>query len=228
MYSAIVLKPSALKAFTVILFAFCNHFTMLAIVPSFKDPTPRRRTLLVLISSSVILIFYVFVSLFGYLHFGNSVDENILLANSSKIYAVAQLVVAVVILVSYPLLCAPTKSCVDFLLCKRFGSATGKYIHIRNISITAGLVLSSALVAMVSANDVLDILGLFSAFCGSLLMYIFPALYFLRLGHSIKGQYPISKTERVVAYVDIALGTVVLIFGTFFNAQDLYHKHFGK
>lgn len=223
-YTAVVLKPSALAAFSTILFAFCNHFTMLSIVPNFISPTPRRRALLTAFSSTVVFIFYLLVSLFGYLHFGDAVADNILKARSTTIYAIARLVVACVILVSYPLLCDPTKSCMDFLVCKWLGQPKGNG-NIRNLTITASLVISSALVAMVAADQVLPILGLFSSLCGSLLMFIFPALYFLKLENQ---RYRISKGEKMVAYVDIVVGAIVLIFGTYFNAQELIRAFTSK
>lgn len=224
-YTAFVWAPSALKAFSTILFAFCNHFTMLSIIPAFINPSPRRRTILTGLSSSIVFIFYLLVSLFGYLHFGNQVNSNILMARATGFYAVAQLVVACVILVSYPLLCDPTKTCIDFLVCKAAGKPKSMAeANVRNAAITAVLVVSSALIAMVAADQVLPILGLFSSLCGSLLMFIFPALYFLKLGHLYKVSFP----ERVMAYIDILVGVVVLIFGTYFNALELIEGFFGK
>lgn len=224
-YTTFVWAPSALQAFSTILFAFCNHFTMLSIVPAFIDPSPRRRTILTALSSSVVFLFYLLVSLFGYLHFGDQVNGNILMARETGFYAVAQLVVACVILVSYPLLCDPTKACVDFLVCKVVGRPRSMAAaNFRNVIITVSLVVSSALIAMVAAKEVLPILGLFSSLCGSLLMFIFPALYFLKLGRL----YKINPSERVMAYVDIAVGIVVLIFGTYFNAVELIGAFFGK
>lgn len=222
-YTAFNFNSSALRAFSNILFAFCNHFTMLAIIPTFINPTPRRRSILLLSSSTVVVTFYFLVSLFGYLHFGDAVPDNILLARSTLSYAIAQLLVACVIIVSFPLLCDPTKKCVEFLLSKAIGKASRASMHVRNIAVTASLVTGSALLAMFAGHAVLPILGAFTSLCGSLLMFIFPALYFLRLGE----KYKISKIERVIAYVDISVGAIILIFGTYFNVAQCIKDLFG-
>lgn len=208
--------PSALMAFSNILFAFCNHFTMLAIIPVFIDPTPRRRSILMGVSATIVLTFYFLVSLFGYLHFGNSVPDNILLSQSNLAYAVAQLLVACVIILSFPLLCDPTKSCVDFLVSKTVGLPTRSTAHIRNISITATLVASSAGLAMFAADALLPVLGVFTSLCGSMLMFILPSLFFLRLGD----RYRITAVERMTAFFDIFVGIIVLVFGTYFSLME--------
>ncbi len=208
--------PSALMAFSNILFAFCNHFTMVAIIPVFIDPTPRRRSILVTISATIVLLFYFLVSLFGYLHFGNSVADNILLSQSNMAYAIAQLLVACVIILSFPLLCDPTKSCVDFLISKMVGPPSRTTAHLRNLGITAALVASTAGLAMFAADALLPVLGVFTSLCGSMLMFVLPSMFFLRLGD----RYSITKVERATALFDIGIGIIVLIFGTYFNAVD--------
>jgi sodium-coupled neutral amino acid transporter 11 len=214
-YSMLNVSTDALKAFSNILFAFCNHFTLLAIVPRFVNPTAKRRMSMIGISSSVVMLFYFLVSLFGYLNFGDAVPANILLAKKVTSYAIAQLLVSCVIIVSFPLLCDPTKSCVQFLLTKAIGPAAGNG-QLRNMAVTAALVSGSAIVAMFAADAVLPILGAFTSLCGSLLMFIFPAIYFLRLGKL----YKISAKEKIVCYVDIIVGIIVMIFGTFFNVAQ--------
>lgn len=215
-YTMFNFAPSALMAFTNILFAFCNHFTMLTIVPSFIEPSPRRRGILLTTSSSAVFVFYFLVSLFGYLHFGDAVPSNILLARSNMTYAVAQLLVACVIILSFPLLCDPTKSCIEFLLSRVLRPPTQHGARIRNLAITGGLVGCSALVAMFAAKAVLPVLGAFTSLCGSLLMFIYPAAYFLKLS----GRYKVTMTERITAWVDIVVGIIVLIFGTYFNVIE--------
>ncbi|PJF18547.1 Amino acid transporter domain-containing protein [Paramicrosporidium saccamoebae] len=206
------LSSDALKAFSNILFAFCNHFTLLAIVPTFINPTAKRRLTMIGGSSTIVVLFYFLVSLFGYLNFGDQVPANILLAKSILSYAIAQLLVSCVIIVSFPLLCDPTKSCVDLLLTKAIGPAGGNG-QVRNIGITGGLVAGCAVVAMFAADAVLPILGAFTSLCGSMLMFIFPATYFLRLSK----MYKISMKERIICYIDIAVGLLVMVFGTYFS-----------
>lgn len=216
-----------IKAFTLILFAFCNHFTMLAVVPKLTAPTPKRRKLILTLSSSIVLVFYLVLAIFGYLHFGDNVNKNILLA-PDKVrlpYAIAQLLVALIIILSFPLLCDPARSCIVFLLEKWTGPPQTAMADVtRNLIITAGLVVYSGLVAVFGDEALLSIMGVFSAFCGSLLMFIFPSVYFLRLSY----KYRMTNLEKILAYGSIVLGVFVLIFGSYFNACDAYNELFGS
>jgi len=207
------------KAFTNILFAFCNHFTMLAIVPTMVDPTPVRRTRMLLGSASAVLAMYLLTAFFGYWHFGENVDRNILLSVNpiTLPYAVAMLIVGIVVILSFPLLCDPTKSAVELLVTKMMGPAVGASIYIRNFVITSTLVAISAVVAMFQADNAQAILGVGSSFCGSLLMFVFPSAYFLRLSR----KYEVHTSERVIAYFNIVFGLVVMVLGTFFNTHEL-------
>ncbi len=218
-YELFKFDSGVLRAFSNILFAFSNHFTMLAIIPTFVNPTVARRNRLLAISASVVAAFYLIIAAFGYLHFGEGIENDILTAPQVKTlpYAVAQLLVALVIILSYPLLCDPTKKCVNLLLEKAIGPPMNRASdHARNLALTAGLVASSALIAMYAATAVRPILGAFTSLCGSLLIFIFPSLFFLRLA---PGKYSISGAERAAAYACIAIGIILAIFGTFFNVQ---------
>jgi len=217
------------KAFTVILFAFCNHFTMLAVVPRMRDPTPPRRRFILLLSSSIVLVFYVTVAVSGYLHFGDAVNRNILLApqRMSLPYAVAQLLVGLIIILSFPLLSDPARSCVEFLLTKWTGAPPSAHIETlspRNLVTTGALVAYAGLVAMFFADTILTILGAFTALCGSLLMFVFPSMYFLRLSH----RYEVTRAEHALALFSVLFGVLVLLFGTYFNALDTWRAIFAK
>lgn len=219
--NTIVFSTSAIRGFSNMVFAFCNHFTMLAIVPQFVNPTPKRRAILTGLSSTVVFIFYLLVSVFGYLHFGEGVSDIVLLVDSRKTsnaYCIAQLLVAAVIICSYPLLCDPAKSCFDFLVTKVIGPTSPSTAGVRNITITATLVGFSALVGMFFYQIVLPILGAFTSLWGSFLMFIFPAAFFLKLG----GKYRVSPLEKSIAYAVLVLGVALMIFGTYFNVIECY------
>ena len=209
-------SSGAMLAFGNILFAFCNHFTMLAIIPTFVDPTPKRRSILTAISSTVVFVFYFLVALFGYLHFGDGVPYKILSVRSNMAYAVAQLLVSIALCLSFPLLCDPAKSCVNLLVTKAMGPPSPSSAHVRNISITAGLVGLSAFCAIFATRIILPVIGMSFCFCGSMLMFVFPAAFFLRLG----SKYRVATWERLVAYFDIAFGVLVMIFGTYYSVRS--------
>jgi amino acid permease len=209
-------KIEFFSAFSTILFAFTNQFTIVALIPVLIRPTPWRRTKLIIVSSVATTVIYLLVGGFGYAHFGDAIEGNILTAPDHKTwpYAIAQLAVGFVIILSYPLLANPAKASIDQVFSTCFGkSSRWKRLGlVRHFGISALLVVISTVVAITLAKQVLLILGVFTALCGSLIMFIFPSLYFLRLS---KNRYATSPAERILAYFNIGFGLIVLVMGTY-------------
>lgn len=215
------LDSSFFTVFSNFLFAYMNHFTIVSIVPVMVNPTPARRSILIIASAFFTTLIYLLVAIFGYLHFGQGIlgPKDILTAGgASWAYAIAQFAVAVVIIFSFPLLADPARAGFDQIFTLITGGSSKGSSMIRHYSITAIIVAVSLIISITCKDVVLTILNVFTALCGSLLMFIFPALYFLRLSP----RYPVSIIERILAYVNIVFGTVILIFGTISGVKDLF------
>jgi amino acid permease len=209
------------KTFSGMLFAFVNHFTLLAVVPVMVDPSPKRRMSLTLSSSGVVLGFYLLAAVCGYLHFGAKVPQLVLngcTAVSGPIkwaYQTANLLVAIVLILSYPLLLDPARGTIEGALIRFAGGAP--HSASRSLIITFALVAFPTFIALTFKDKVLQILDVFVAFTGSLLLFIFPGGFFLRF----QDKYHVSSIERVLACISIAFGLVLMIFGTYYSVMDL-------
>jgi amino acid permease len=209
------------RTFSSMLFAFVNHFTMLSVVPVMIDPSPKRRMTLTLGSGGVVIGFYLLVAVCGYLHFGNAVPKFILSACTSDsagaqwAYKIGSLLMGLVLILSYPLLLDPTRGTIEGAMIRFAGSPARS--PVRSLIITASIVGISTFTALTFKDQVSTILRIFVAFAGSLLLFIFPAGFFLRF----QDKYRVSAVERILAYVCIAFGFVLMILGSYHNIADL-------
>lgn len=223
-----VISTQFFSAFGNIIFAFVNHFTIVAIVPVMVDPSPRRRSTMIAASNSTVLIVYLTAAICGYLHFGSSIDPSkpdILNSPDSMTfpYAIAKLAFASVMVFSYPLLCDPARSALDQLITRLVlfrspperHSSWAHVAKLRHYAETALLVLIPTLIAVTAAKFAALFLDIFSSLCGSLLVFIFPSLYFLKLAQPKMYNFKIHSWERVLVFVNIFVGITVAIIGTF-------------
>ena len=221
------LSTQLFSAFGSIIFAFVNHFTLVAVVPVMVDPTPQRRTRMILASNATVTAVYLCAATFGYLHFGASISParpDILNSPQamSAPYAVAKLAFAAVMVCSYPLLCAPARSALDQLVGRVLvrqaptrAHAWARLASTRHYCETLLLVALPTAVAVCAADLAALFLDVFSSLCGSLIVFVFPALYFLRLARPKLYNYPVHPWERVLVWVNVLVGCVVAGIGTF-------------
>lgn len=203
------------ECFSVFLFAFLNHFTTVALVPVLIRPTPARRHQLIVTSQIATTTIYLLVAAFGYLHFGDGVTRDILAARKVNLpYALGKLAIGITIIVSYPLLLDPVRSATDHLITRGVKTPSA----VRHYALTVGFVASSAVIAATFAKKIDGILDVFSSLAGSLLVFVFPALYFLRMSY----KYPVSGLERGLAYFIVVFGAILCVFGTTQNVRVLF------
>jgi len=214
--------PASFKVFVIVfsnlLFAFVNHFTMLSTIPTFINPTPKRRMALTLISAVIVFTFNAVLGLAGYGHFGDRTPEIIVQPSIYSIewpYRLAQLLVSIVLILSFPLLCDPTRACIEHIV--SIITKNKEKSFIQNLLITGSIIGVATTLGIAAKDQVSVVLNAFSAFAGSVLVFIFPSLFFLRLAP----KYPVKGIERGMAYFNIVFGVVLMIFGTYYNVGDM-------
>lgn len=215
------------SAFGNIIFAFVNHFTIVAIVPVMVDPSPQRRGVMITSSNMTVLLVYLTAAIAGYLHFGSSINPSrpdILNSplNMSVPYAIAKLAFASVMVFSYPLICDPARSALDQLITRlvlfrapQRHATWSRLGQLRHYFETVLLVALPTFIAVTAANYAALFLDIFSSLCGSLLVFIFPSLYFMKLARPKMYNFKIHGWERVLIFVNIFVGVSVAIIGTF-------------
>jgi amino acid permease len=229
-YTMIRVGSDFLNAFSSIMFAFVNQFTLLALIPVLINPRNLRRSSLISSSSSIVTLVYLLIGICGYLHFGNNVASDILSApeSPSMFYAVARMLVSVVLICSYPLLLDPPRTAADHLTAKifartRFHQAFQAAKWRRHITWTFIIVFIPLLFAITAADYVEPVLEIFSSACGALLVFVLPSAYFIKLGRKEKVM-PSRLPERILAYFNFIFGVIICIGGTIGAIIDVVRK----
>ena len=143
-------------------------------------------------------------------------------------YAIAKLAFSLVMVFSYPLLCDPARSALDQLLAKmvvrgsaeRLATWNGLY-QFRHYTETFLLVAIPTAIAVFAANMAALFMDVFSSLCGSLLVFIFPSLYFIKLATPKMYNYRIHNWEKSLVAVNIFVGSAVAIIGTFDSVKNI-------
>lgn len=216
-----------MKSIGTLIFAFVNHFTIVSLVPVMKNPSAKSRMTLVSASTGIAVVIYLLAGLGGYSRFGaNAIGKNALMpfinmkdaSLSFPVplpYTIAQIALGIVLVCSYPLLCDPARACLDSLV---FGPSSSVNATFRHYLETSLIVAIPSAVAYFTQDKADGFLSLFSGLCGSLLVFVFPALFFLILSRPFK--YSVGKIESTLAYFCIGLGTVLAILSTTVNIME--------
>ena len=188
---------SIVSSFATIGMAYINHAVLIESTAEMQAPTPRRKLALISCSSIIVTFIYVMVSVAGYLHYGDHVSDNIL--NSEPLDAIftsARIAVAFVVSLSYPLLCAPARLCLDWLASEIMAPTTSEQEDERRwfsslrqswnaprvvawrFYIETVLIFMTSYMVAVLIPGLDKIFALFGAMSGSLIVYIFPALFY--------------------------------------------------
>jgi amino acid permease len=211
---------SALGCFGSLIFAYMNHFTMTSLTQVLKDPTPKRRMTLNLAATGLATAIYLTIAFFSYRYFRNArVSDSLSIPIMTTVFAVAKLAVAVVLILSFPLLADPTRGAIDSLFSIITGDSEGfkNAATVRHYAETVAVVLIPLLVAVSTGIASLAILDIFSSFFGSILVFVLPPLFFLKL----KRKYITRPIERGLAYFVLAMGVIIAILGPIAPIADL-------
>ena len=184
------------------------------LVYGMKAASMRNRLKLAFWTSFITFLVYMCFSICNYLHFGQFLEEDVLATQNPtpKSYQVARIAVAGVYFLSYPLILIPTRGCLDWLLAIPFQhkKAWQKSETSRRIVETIFIFSLVLPVSIHFPDEVAEILGYGSSVCGSLLVYIFPSIFFLKMTCIPQ----ISNAEIFAAYFNLVLGFVVMVGGT--------------
>jgi amino acid permease len=214
------------SCFSSLLFAFVNHFTMVSVVPSLIDPTPKRRAQLTLGSAIFVYAFYAIIGLAGYIHFGTAVPKQILEATGGSMgavtkwaYSIGKILMAQVLIISYPLLLDPARGTIEGALaifCQRL-PGWDKTRLIRHVLLTVSMVAGCALIAIKFPTEADTINQATTAFSGSLMVFILPSAFFLKL----RKHYRTHFAETIAAWFNIVFGLAFMVGGTYFSVSTL-------
>ncbi|KAJ6233057.1 amino acid transporter [Anaeramoeba flamelloides] len=155
-------------------------------------PTKRKVFLLILNTILLGLAFYLVVGIFAYLDFKDTTKGDVLLnySNDSVWSIFAQIGMIIAIIFSTPVIFFTGKTALRQVI---YG--TDSVENSKNVWYTSVIPFFGILILSLLIPDVVTILSITGAFCGTLVVIIFPSFFFIKLRHNFLKQKGIWKTD---------------------------------
>uniref|UniRef100_A0A8C2CMV7 Solute carrier family 38 member 4 n=1 Tax=Cyprinus carpio TaxID=7962 RepID=A0A8C2CMV7_CYPCA len=193
----------------ILAFAFVCHPEVLPIYSELKDRSRKKMQKVSNLSILAMLVMYLFSALFGYLTFYDHVEAE-LLHTFTKVYKfdtmllLVRLAVLTAVTLTVPIVLFPIRSSV-ITLC----FAGKEFSWIRHILIAAAILAFNNLL-VIFVPTIRDIFGFIGSSAATMLIFILPAAFYLRLVKSL----PFRSPQKISA-------TIFLVVGIFFMISSL-------
>lgn len=193
----------------ILAFAFVCHPEVLPIYSELKDRSRKKMQTVSNLSILAMLVMYLFSALFGYLTFYDHVEAE-LLHTFTKVYKfdtmllMVRLAVLTAVTLTVPIVLFPIRSSVTTLC-----FAGKEFSWIRHFLIAAAILVFNNLL-VIFVPTIRDIFGFIGSSAASMLIFILPAAFYLRLVKSI----PLRSPQKISA-------AIFLVFGVFFMIVSL-------
>lgn len=190
----------------ILAFAFVCHPEVLPIYSELENRSRKRMQNVSNLSITGMLIMYLLAALFGYLTFYGEVEDE-LLHTYTKVYTfdtlllMVRLAVLVAVTLTVPIVLFPIRTSVTTLLFPK-----RPFSWIRHLLIAAViLALNNLLVIFVPT--IRDIFGFIGASAATMLIFILPAAFYLRI---VKKE-PMRSPQKIGALVFLIVGIIFMI-----------------
>ncbi|NWX93551.1 S38A5 protein, partial [Nothoprocta pentlandii] len=219
--AALVLSrlPLLQTAYTIpiMAFAFVCHPEVLPIYTELKNPSKKKMQCISNISIMVMYLMYFLAALFGYLTFYGRVESELLHTyNKVDPFDVLILCVRVAVLtavtLTVPIVLFPVRRAIQQMLFQ------GKdFSWVRHI-IIAVVLLTFINLLVIFAPSILGIFGLIGATSAPCLIFIFPAIFYMRI--MPKDKEPLRSPPKILAACFALLGVLFMIMSLSFIIID--------
>ncbi|NXJ32915.1 S38A3 protein, partial [Ciconia maguari] len=198
-------------------FAFVCHPEVLPIYTELKEPSKKKMQCISNISIMVMYLMYFLAALFGYLTFYGRVESELLHTyNKVDPFDVLILCVRVAVLtavtLTVPIVLFPVRRAIQQMLFQ------GKdFSWIRHVTI-AVVLLTFINLLVIFAPSILGIFGMIGATSAPCLIFIFPAIFYIRI--MPKDKEPLRSTPKILAACFALLGVLFMIMSLSFIIID--------
>ncbi|KAI5614896.1 sodium-coupled neutral amino acid transporter 4 [Silurus asotus] len=203
----------------ILAFAFVCHPEVLPIYSELKDRSRKKMQNVSNLSILAMLIMYMLSALFGYLTFYGNVEAE-LLHTFTKVYKFDTMLLCVRVAVltavtlTVPIVLFPIRSSITTLL-----FAGREFSWIRHILIAAAILFFNNLL-VIFVPTIRDIFGFIGSSAATMLIFILPAAFYLRLVKSI----PFRSTQKISAFIFLIVGIIFMIGSLSLIMLDWIHN----
>uniref|UniRef100_A0A8C3CRE7 Solute carrier family 38 member 3 n=1 Tax=Cairina moschata TaxID=8855 RepID=A0A8C3CRE7_CAIMO len=198
-------------------FAFVCHPEVLPIYTELKDPSKKKMQCISNISIAVMYLMYFLAALFGYLTFYGRVESELLHTYSrvdpfDVLILCVRVAVLTAVTLTVPIVLFPVRRAIQQMLFH------GKnFSWIRHVAI-AVVLLTFINLLVIFAPSILGIFGMIGATSAPCLIFIFPAIFYIRI--MPKDKEPLRSTPKILAACFALLGVLFMIMSLSFIIID--------
>lgn len=203
----------------ILAFAFVCHPEVLPIYSELKDRSRKKMQNVSNLSILAMLIMYMLSALFGYLTFYENVEAE-LLHTFTKVYKfdtmllLVRLAVLTAVTLTVPIVLFPIRSSITTLL-----FSGREFSWIRHLLIAAGILVFNNLL-VIFVPTIRDIFGFIGASAATMLIFILPSAFYLRLVQS----KPMNSPQKIGAAIFLVVGVVFMIGSLSLIVLDWIHN----
>ncbi|KAM4523254.1 sodium-coupled neutral amino acid transporter 4 isoform 2-T4 [Fundulus diaphanus] len=203
----------------ILAFAFVCHPEVLPIYSELKDRSRRKMQNVSNLSILAMLIMYMLSALFGYLIFYDNVEAE-LLHTFTKVYKfdtmllLVRLAVLTAVTLTVPIVLFPIRSSITTLL------FSGRDFSWTRHLLIAAFILAFNNMLVIFVPTIRDIFGFIGASAATMLIFILPAAFYLRLVTSL----PFNSWQKIAALVFLLVGIFFMIGSLSLIALDWIHN----
>ncbi|XP_058481036.1 sodium-coupled neutral amino acid transporter 4 [Solea solea] len=203
----------------ILAFAFVCHPEVLPIYSELKDRSRKKMQNVSNLSILAMLVMYMLSALFGYLTFYGNVEAE-LLHTFTKVYKfdtlllLVRLAVLTAVTLTVPIVLFPIRSSITTLL------FSGREFSWTRHLLIAVVILACNNLLVIFVPTIRDIFGFIGSSAATMLIFILPAAFYLRLVKSI----PFRSPQKIGAAVFLVVGIVFMIGSLSLIVLDWIHN----
>ncbi|KAL2090932.1 hypothetical protein ACEWY4_013195 [Coilia grayii] len=201
----------------ILAFAFVCHPEVLPIYTELRNPTAKKMQHVSNISILIMYTMYFLAALFGYLTFYGRVEPELLHTYSridpyDTLILCVRLAVLTAVTLTVPIVLFPVRRAIQQML-----FPTSAFNWLRHTAIAVCL-LTLINMLVIFAPNILGIFGIIGATSAPCLIFIFPAIFYIRIVPNDKE--PMTSTPKIVAVCFAALGVLFMSMSLSFIIID--------
>ncbi|XP_056605885.1 sodium-coupled neutral amino acid transporter 3 isoform X1 [Triplophysa dalaica] len=201
----------------ILAFAFVCHPEVLPIYTELRNPNQRKMQHISNISILIMYVMYFLAALFGYLTFYTNVEPELLHTYSridpyDTLILCVRLAVLTAVTLTVPIVLFPVRRAIQEML---FANKTFNWIRHVVIAFT---LLAFINLLVIFAPNILGIFGVIGATSAPCLIFIFPAVFYIRIVP--KDKEPTRSTPKIFAACFAGLGVLFMIMSWSFIIID--------
>uniref|UniRef100_A0A669DHA2 Solute carrier family 38 member 4 n=1 Tax=Oreochromis niloticus TaxID=8128 RepID=A0A669DHA2_ORENI len=203
----------------ILAFAFVCHPEVLPIYSELKDRSRKKMQNVSNLSILAMLIMYMLSALFGYLTFYDNVEAE-LLHTFTKVYKfdtmllLVRLAVLTAVTLTVPIVLFPIRSSITTLL------FSGREFSWTRHLLIAAFILAFNNMLVIFVPTIRDIFGFIGASAATMLIFILPAAFYLRLVKSL----PLRSPQKIGAAIFLVVGVIFMIGSLTLIVLDWIHN----